>query len=334
MLGLQAKDDALAAAGKSIFSQRAYEFASASCHVAIYTVSVMLFIGCILASPTSHRMNVVLGMMFIVATVNVICHLQFLRLVLVEHSNDLHYAAILNTPYHIIDNLFMSLAAIMSDALMIWRCYVLWGNCLAIIVLPSLMMMGVLGSTILWIIDIARNDSRGFEIVGFAVPTISVATNVLVTSLISFRLIRSLSPKVRSLTSKSLYDRVIEVVIQSAALYAITGVITVTTLIIGHPSEQIIIPFYSVMPSLSTYLLVLRLRLGVDWYHSKMIVQPSRLVFAPHSTSINPSEATGATRTILTSINFISRSDGPVSSVDRIETQRVSTNKWEKSEQV
>jgi hypothetical protein len=108
------------------------------------------------------------------------------------------------------------------------------------------MTVTTLGTTIAWVLNIAHNNVQGYINLGFGVIPLSVATNVLVTSLIALRIIWT-SRQVKSMNTR-VYSWILGILIESAALYAATGICTVGTFLAGNPSEQVMISLYMVMP--------------------------------------------------------------------------------------
>jgi hypothetical protein len=124
----------------SIFAANAYLFAAANTQAAFYSklstlsfphnqltgrkiaISTLLFLACLLKSRSLRHeiwLNTFLVLLFLTTTANTIVHLQFFRLVLVEHSSNPKYAHVLDTPFHIVPNLLIGLTAVLADGLMV-----------------------------------------------------------------------------------------------------------------------------------------------------------------------------------------------------------------------
>jgi len=257
---------------KSIYNQNSTLFISAVTHAGLYSFSVALFIGCLFVQR--YQVNKDLGhllitlflwLMFILSTILVIAHLHFFRLVLVVHVDNPGYAGILNTSLHIITNLLEGVGAAVADSLMIWRCYILWGRNRAIIALPSLMALATFAMAIEFAVQYGRNNPDGILKSSIALVSISVATNIIVTILISSRIISYTRQSSLNRKEKAPYKTIIGIIIESAALYAASGIVLTATNALGHPSEQIAVSIYMLMPSITAYMIILRVGLGLQF---------------------------------------------------------------------
>ncbi|KAF9460898.1 hypothetical protein BDZ94DRAFT_867643 [Collybia nuda] len=61
------------------------------------------------------------------------------------------------------------------------------------------------------------------------------------------------------------YMTIIGIIIESAALYAASGIVLTVTNALGHPSEQVAVSIYMLIPSIAAYMVVLRVGLGLQF---------------------------------------------------------------------
>ncbi|KAJ6612722.1 hypothetical protein B0H10DRAFT_2278881 [Mycena sp. CBHHK59/15] len=145
---------------------------------------------------------------------------------------------------------------IMADALMIWRCYIVWAastrsKAKYAILLPCLMLTGSLGLF-------------GPTTAAFATPyfAVSMILNIVVTVLITFRI---LFYKRRG-TAISAYNpfnlSVVAIFIESAALYSVISLLLLVTFALGHPINQIWLGVSPSVQVISNYLIVYRVARG------------------------------------------------------------------------
>ncbi|KAE9388828.1 hypothetical protein BT96DRAFT_1003812 [Gymnopus androsaceus JB14] len=174
-------------------------------------------------------------------------------------------ANIVSTASYIAGNL-------LADALMIWRCYIVWAAApsshrvaLCATVVPSLMLVGSLVLAILFALQTTGPAGLFASITAvFATPyfALSMVLNMVVTLLI---VIRIWMYKRQGKTTE--HERsgisVNTIFIESAALYSVVSMLVVVTFAIGHPISQI---WLGISPSvISNYLIVYRLAQGRSW---------------------------------------------------------------------
>ncbi|KAH6912352.1 hypothetical protein BKA70DRAFT_1535766 [Coprinopsis sp. MPI-PUGE-AT-0042] len=123
---------------------------------------------------------------------------------------------------------FMTIA--IGDSLTLWRCFVLWGDRKWVLILPSLTCVSsIVFSIVTFSMEIGGLDLKGLTL-GQAMlvfVSLSVATNIMVTSLILFRLAttrRNMSKTFPDRKPPSMYSHVSAILVESAAPLAIAGV--------------------------------------------------------------------------------------------------------------
>ncbi|THV07198.1 hypothetical protein K435DRAFT_643875 [Dendrothele bispora CBS 962.96] len=161
---------------------------------------------------------------------------------------------------------------ILADALMIWRCYIVWAaapgakmKALLVIILPSLMLLG----------SFSRSSSRqkltlpgpglfGSITAVFATPffALSMVLNMVVSLLIMVRIwaYRRRGELPSSYGGKSVSFAAIFV--ESALLYSIISMLVVVTFSIGHPINQIWLGIAPATQLIANYLIIYRIAQG------------------------------------------------------------------------
>jgi len=126
--------------------------------------------------------------------------------------------------------------SILGDSIVVWRCYHVWGQSLLICTLPILMILGsaISGFAQTYFFATAKTTHTAFAKTlahwNGAVFSLSLATNVIVTSLIAARIwylerqLTDLPARNRSLR----YKKVLALVIESGAIYSSALVIEIT----------------------------------------------------------------------------------------------------------
>ncbi|KIM76045.1 hypothetical protein PILCRDRAFT_826699 [Piloderma croceum F 1598] len=125
--------------------------------------------------------------------------------------------------------------SILGDSIVVWRCYHVWGQNLWICALPILMILGSASSGFAQTIFFAtaKNTHTAFAKSlaqwNGAVFSLSLATNIMVTSLIAVR-VWYLEQQFKNLPGRAAfkYKKVLAVVIESGAIYSSALVIEIT----------------------------------------------------------------------------------------------------------
>ncbi|KAJ7141704.1 hypothetical protein C8R43DRAFT_1071603 [Mycena crocata] len=180
---------------------------------------------------------------------------------------------------------------LVADCVLIWRCWIVWNRNFKIVIIPivSTIAGAILGflsvaSEVHFILhpDIDRNSFADFATPWFG---LSLATTLTATLLIIFRIITMSEGRGRG------YGRVIEIVVESAALYCVILIIFLPFLVrgltvAGYP-EAILVQVTGMAPT----LIVARVSLGLarpnDTWRAASKFSSSVSTWAPSSTRIN-----------------------------------------------
>ncbi|KAI0292631.1 hypothetical protein B0F90DRAFT_1920266 [Multifurca ochricompacta] len=170
-------------------------------------------------------------------------------------------------------DLLISLADLIGDAILIYRCWLIWGKNYFVIIIPSLCAVAgfaCLAESLHLLLGInptapvAPNSLVPLATAGYSLP---LATNVLVTLLIISRiwyLSPVSNPNLRGIPPPSRTARhVIDIVVESGALYLVTQAIFVGLFAAKHPAQAIIaviaVQIYGIVPT----LIILRVARGI-----------------------------------------------------------------------
>ncbi|KZT04301.1 uncharacterized protein LAESUDRAFT_703678 [Laetiporus sulphureus 93-53] len=186
----------------------------------------------------------------------------------------------------------------MSDALLIYLCFILWGSRLTIVVLPILIYVAAFALSICELVSagVPGGDFFAGKSVHFGVPyySLSIALNICLTLLICARLVY-FSRFVRVAVgreSAQLYTGLAVLMIESAAPYSTLGIMF---LVLYARESDVNIAFGQVwakLTCLSPQLIVLRVATSRAWDRTT-ISQAQNLQFAREATStVQPSTST------------------------------------------
>ncbi|KAK0457376.1 uncharacterized protein EV420DRAFT_1550563 [Desarmillaria tabescens] len=185
-----------------------------------------------------------------------------------------------------------------ADCITIWRCWIIWGCCWSVVILPILLFLAQEAGG-----SVALQSSLQYTTIGpkplelkwtIVSLSCSLGNTLFCTTLIIYRIltVKQGTDRLNNSTSMRTYHRVIEILVESALLYAI-GLIAYMVLI-PLKAPMCFYPecFYVSTTAISPTLIVARVALGNarpndSWQMGSNV--PS-LQFAPvvHSTSMNP----------------------------------------------
>ncbi|KDR79663.1 hypothetical protein GALMADRAFT_137452 [Galerina marginata CBS 339.88] len=134
------------------------------------------------------------------------------------------FVALLVNPvwFAAVNTLSQVLILILADVLLIWRCYFVWNRSVRAILLPGLLLVAEIGLAIaivvLILVDSSNVTDEGVRVqtlVQLTLFCVSLATSIAATLLIGVR-IHSVSKR-----SRRRFRHVIEIVVQSSAIYSL-----------------------------------------------------------------------------------------------------------------
>ncbi|KAJ7222514.1 hypothetical protein GGX14DRAFT_428971 [Mycena pura] len=212
--------------------------------------SVVFFIalyGMIFKRKTHKLLVAVIILMYILATIQTGIDWANLRVSFVDNGaspGDVVNSLLQETYLWTVAPASMLVAnTFLADCVLIFRCFAIWNHNWRVVVLP---IMSTLGGTTLGVLVVdqtARYVASGGDpnsFVDFAIPYIAMclATTLLATTLIVFRIVWLTRARAGAGTGAlSAYRVVIEMVVESALLYAVT-LIVYLALLFGPPTSN------------------------------------------------------------------------------------------------
>ncbi|KAN0080046.1 hypothetical protein V8E55_009612 [Tylopilus felleus] len=187
---------------------------------------------------------------------------------------------------------------LMTDALMIHRCQVIW-NSNRVVVIPIILWLATLtlGILLAWANSLPASDFHtGLSgRISLAYWSISVFLNTTLTCMVCYPLVRH-GRKVREhLGSEyaSLYFAVATVVVESVLPYTLSGIAFLVSLGVGSPTSAAFICVYFLMMCISPQMLILRVMIGNAWDNdsfNRSQAERSTIKFSPEDTSGSESQ--------------------------------------------
>ncbi|KAJ7506555.1 hypothetical protein B0H11DRAFT_1971772 [Mycena galericulata] len=254
------------------------------------------------------------SLMLVVNTIYFIAASKWSELEFVESTeNPAIFAAHLSSDYAILKDTMYTVNIWLADSLMIYRTYIIWRS-IPVLIFPVLVYLGILASGVGLLIATGQPGGRfGAGLApsfGTAFWSLSVALNVILTCLISYKLLRQ-HRRVRSLQLTEAGDRythIVAILVESAALYSICGLIYIPLFALNIPLQY---PFSALLGSaagIAPNLIIFRIALGVDFngdtvqqvssvrFNTRAIEHSGATATFPEST-LNPNSALGSAKT-------------------------------------
>ncbi|KAN0082583.1 hypothetical protein V8E55_008378, partial [Tylopilus felleus] len=190
------------------------------------------------------------------------------------------------------------LLQLMTDALMIHRCRIIW-NSYRVIILPIFFWLStlVLGIFVDWTSSApGGNFFAGVASqLGLAYYSASVFLNVLLTCMICYRLLQY-GRRAREQLGRdhaSFYFSVVTLVVESMLPYTLSGVAFLVALGTGSSTSSAFLPVYVFSMCILPQMLILRVLSGRAWDKDTSKTAVSTIKFSPHSNRSDGAEHSG-----------------------------------------
>ncbi|KAF9025183.1 hypothetical protein BDZ89DRAFT_1135626 [Hymenopellis radicata] len=194
-------------------------------HTSIFFIALYYIIES--TQPTRKRITLagIITFLWFVNTVNLALNWKIVNLLFIAHGTSLEteFNFAFSTGYvalSIAQDVLRCLSVFVADLILVWRCWVLYGGNLKVVAIPALCVITETISACLVIVAYVKDFAfTSASQVNWALVyySMTVATNSLCTILILFRIVR-----VSGLgASLKTYRGIIEILVESAAMYAI-----------------------------------------------------------------------------------------------------------------
>ncbi|KAJ7086328.1 hypothetical protein B0H15DRAFT_931411 [Mycena belliarum] len=180
----------------------------------------------------------------------------------------------------------------MASGLVLWRFTMFWGTSFWLSVVPALMFLGSVGSSIVFLLAIACPWNAPLVALtlraGIAYWALSLGLNVLLALSIAARLLllrRSLlrlTGPAPALAHAAPYVGVAAMLVESAALYAVWGVLFLICFARGTPLQNVLVGGLGQVQGIAPVLIVFRVARGSAWSGATVHAAESA-VFGPFS---------------------------------------------------
>ncbi|KAJ7872240.1 hypothetical protein B0H13DRAFT_1633927 [Mycena leptocephala] len=198
---------------------------------------------------------------------------------------------------------------VLADAIMVWRCWVVWGRSWIVIVLPILatiagivcVALGTTGQIAVASVQNASSATRLAPLVRFNTPFLglSLGLTLYTTGLIVWRIIQvQRYTKMNGFKKVDVnrdFSPVLELLIESSALYAASLFVFVVLLAMKSPNQTYPQNIHAQIAGIAPTLLIFRVSVGharkdEEWTSSKSVLE----FVSTATTSEHPVHSTGA----------------------------------------
>jgi len=175
---------------------------------------------------------------------------------------------------------YLLMGAIM-DILLLYRCFIIWNWQVIVVAFMSLLFLAGIAMGVLIMIQSFKNAVFTDIIFQLAYLSISVSTNIIYTLLVAGRLlvVRRQMTKALGTEHSKIYTSVASMVVESAALYSIVGVIYIVTFIMHSNVENLVFLSINHVQGIAQLLIILRVVKGQAY--TQDATRPEPLAFAP-----------------------------------------------------
>ncbi|KAI0060428.1 hypothetical protein BV25DRAFT_1807362 [Artomyces pyxidatus] len=180
-------------------------------------------------------------------------------------------------PFNVLSLASYIIGNVLADALLLWRCHVIWKASIGrradlIVILPAVTLLASLAMGIIYAVDTSSPAGFFGKITvntGTIFFAISLSLNILLTLMIVVRIWLH-QRKHRALLGSTFgrqYTSMSTMFVESAALYAISSILLLTTYSIGNPINQIFLGLSPSVQMIANYLIIYRVAQGRAWTH-------------------------------------------------------------------
>ncbi|GJE92355.1 hypothetical protein PsYK624_085090 [Phanerochaete sordida] len=164
----------------------------------------------------------------------------------------------------------MVLLTVMSDSLLIYRCYVVWNN-VAVVIFPIVLNVTslALGIALCYFSGVPNSDFFAglASHLALSFRCVVIGLNVLVSALICGRiahLARAMRGALGADAART-YTGAAALLTESAALYTLAGVAYVVALGIGSPLSIVFLSVYAMLTCVAPQMIIVRVLVGRGW---------------------------------------------------------------------
>ncbi|KAJ6632219.1 hypothetical protein B0H10DRAFT_1865550 [Mycena sp. CBHHK59/15] len=200
-------------------------------------------------------------------------------------------------------DMLFSITDFCSQLILIYRCYLVWGKTIWIIILPLLMSLATVGcgvgliGLVLSINPTAPQAPAAIVPVGTAGFSMSLCLNFIVSALIVGRIwYISRTNRLQGVShSDGSIQRAIGIIIESGLLFLVAQFVFVVLFSISHPAQAVVEPVATQIYGISPTLIIVRVGMGASYEQTSVVTPTQRSSLRFVSFSRHPAMTSHAT---------------------------------------
>ncbi|KAH8104315.1 hypothetical protein DFH11DRAFT_1519658 [Phellopilus nigrolimitatus] len=215
--------------------------------------------------------------MLALGTIQVGCNTKFDEMMFIDDRNipggpDAWLETMYDVPVDDLGNTAYIVANFLADGVLLYRLFVVWNNYF-VVVIPFLTYLASTALSILTLYQLALPGASLWSktTVVFALPywSLTIALNIVMTLGISVRLLFLWRLEINTFgieqSESNLYTSVVSMVIESGAMYSITGLVFIICYARNSNVQNIVLPVLGQVMCIAPDLILLRVALGRAW---------------------------------------------------------------------
>ncbi|KAG2107875.1 hypothetical protein BD769DRAFT_1366085 [Suillus cothurnatus] len=266
-----------------------------------YGFSVLMFIGTIWALTCKRHIRdinrpitAVAVLLFALSTAHIVINIIRTEEGLVQYldkfpgKQEAFFADISRESFEI-ENTIVVLQTLLGDGVVIYRCYVVWQS-VWVIILPSILWCSVAVTGGYSIYSFSHTTSISRKVFSHetrqwisAFSALTIATNLLSSGLLAYRIWKIERNVANSLTTKITTTSILRVVTDAAILYSIALLCTFITLICSNDGPLVMIELLTPIISITFYMVIIRIAMGKN--HTQILTVRGEL---PTGSEMDP----------------------------------------------
>ncbi|KAK0498870.1 hypothetical protein EDD18DRAFT_53674 [Armillaria luteobubalina] len=254
--------------------------------------------------PVGRAMITVLFILHVLAAIDFGLQWSYIRIIYVKHGQSFRNEYLeYSTPDDVEIGIAITsiISTILVDSAMIWRCWMVWGRRWPIAVLPILCLIcGSVSRIIMTIEQCTYPEPKAFIALLLILYQVFILATILwCTLLIIFRILSIGRANAGSRGPATVYRRVIEILVESSALYAIFVVLNIVLVACNNAANNYMETVASIARGVAPTLLIGRVAAGQarpddSWQGSVM----SSLRFGQDSEQMRSQDSTTESDTV------------------------------------
>ncbi|KAG1831967.1 hypothetical protein DFJ58DRAFT_750415 [Suillus subalutaceus] len=241
----------------------------------LYGFSVLMFIGTIWALTYKRHIRdvnrpntTVAVLLFALSTAHMVIDIIRTEEGLIQYSGSEVSFAENSQNIFVINNTIVVLQALLGDGVVIYRCYVVWQT-VWVIILPSMLWCSVTVTGMYSIYSVSNTTSTVGNVFSkvtqqwiSAFSGLTIATNLLGSGLLAYRIWKIERNVTNSHTTKTTTTSILRVVMDAAILYSIALLCTLILMVCSNNGSLVMIDMLTPIISITFYMVIIRIAMG------------------------------------------------------------------------